>query len=535
MTASSYVSSMQRRSFALSLALLCLAMSSARADRTLAESTVVIYNKTVSESVDLAKFYAQRRGIARDHLIGVACSAEEEISRDEYDATIAEPLRAIFRQRGWWQFRVIDDKEKVFDSSIQFAAVMKGIPLKIRQNATPYPGDQPGAGPIAERNEACVDSEIAVLALAYKQISGAVPNPYFQSFRGIRDFENSILLLACRLDAPKASVVRRMIVDAIATEKAGLWGRAYVDASHNAAPAGAVGDQWMREIVDQFGKVGVPVVYDNSPGVFPSGYPATDCALYYGWYAGQATGPFADPDFRFVPGAVAIHIHSFSAATLRDPNANWAAPLLMHGAAATIGNVYEPYLQLTTHLNAFNDRLLHGFTLAESAYMATPTLSWMTTVVGDPLYRPYAAWLQLDASRDYVRSPNEWKTYHDFAVRNVSRAAPDYRTRARLIATRAKSGVMLEDLGGMEARDEDFAAATSLFQQARATYGKRDDILRVVIEEVDALVKDNRKKRAIDLVRSVLRIVSDSPTTPLLRLIEQSLTAPPPVPSATPP
>jgi hypothetical protein len=290
----------------------------------------------------------------------------------------------------------------------------------------------------------------------------------------------------------------------------------------------------MKEIAEQLGKVGVPVVYDNSPGVFPAGYPASDCALYYGWYAGAVTGPFADPSYRFVPGAVAVHIHSFSAATLRDPNANWVAPLLARGAAATVGNVYEPYLQLTAHLNTFNDRLLHGFTFAESAYMATPTLSWMSVMVGDPLYRPYLSWLQLDASRDYVRATNEWKTYHDFAVRNVSREAPDYRTRARLIAGRAKSGAMLEDLGGMEARDQNFAAATTLFQQARATYAKRDDILRVVIEEVDALVKDNRRKRAVELLRSVLRIVSGAPSAPLLQQMQQSLEAPAPVASPSP-
>ncbi len=515
------------------LAILLVRLASAQEQRSLPESTVVIYNKSVSESADLAKFYAQRRGIARDHLVAVECSADEEIGREEYETTIAQPIRDIFRQRGWWKYRVSDGKESVIDSTIQFAAVIKGMPLKIRQTVIPFGGDQPGEGPIADRSSAAVDSELATLALNYKQISGATANPYYQSFRGVRDFENSILLLTCRLDAPTSATVRRMITDSISAEKNGLWGRAYVDASHNLAPGASLGDAWMREICDQLAKVGVPVVYDNSPGVFPSGYPASDCALYYGWYTGQAAGPFADPDFRFVPGAIGVHIHSYSANSLHDPNANWVAPLLMHGAAASLGNVYEPYLQLTTNLSAFNDRLLHGFTFAESAYMATPSLSWMNVMVGDPLYRPYGSWMQLEA-RDYVRAPNEWKMYHDFAVRNISRAAPDYRTRARLVASRARNGLILEDLAGMEARDQKFSAAASLFQQARATYSKRDDILRVVIEEVDALVRDNRKKRAVDLLRQVLRIVPDAPATPLLRQMEQSLTAPPPAPTPGP-
>ena len=86
---------------------------------------------------------------------------------------------------------------------------------------------------------------------------------------------------------------------------------------------------------------------------------------------------------------------------------------------------------------------------------------------------------------------------------------------------------MIEDLGLMEARDGNFAAATSYYQQARTCYAARDDILRVVLEEADAWTKQNKTKRALDLVRSVLRVVPDAPATPLLRKIEHDLTTPP--------
>src|SRR5207244_5918627 len=108
---------------------------------------------------------------------------------------------------------------------------------------------------------------------------------------------------------------------------------------------------------------------------------------------------------------------------LRDPNANWVAPLITRGAAASIGNVYEPYLQLTSHLNVFNDRLLHGFTFAESAYMSIQALSWMSVMVGDPLYRPYGQWIQIDA-RDSTKGASDWKTYHTFHVKHASLPAP---------------------------------------------------------------------------------------------------------------
>jgi uncharacterized protein (TIGR03790 family) len=506
------------------------------AEQPLAPSTIVIYNKSAPESADLAKFYGQQRSIARDHLIALNCPVQEEISREEYDATIANPLREIFEKRHWWTLRESPEEQKSLTAtSIRFVAVMKGVPLKIRPLSTPYPGDDPTAGPVGNRNEASVDSELSVLGAFSSQISGAISNPYFQSFRAIGDFQNPALLLVCRLDAPTAAMVRRMITDAITAEKNGLWGRGYIDAAHNTSGGLQIGDKWLAEIQQQLRRVGVPVVYEDTPAIFPENYPMSDCAIYYGWYTGGVAGPFTQSDFRFVTGAVAVHIHSYSASTLRDPSANWVAPLVARGAVASLGNVYEPYLHLTTHLNTFNDRLLHGFTFAESAYMATPALSWMNVMVGDPLYRPYASWLQLGATRDVGKSASEWKMYHDFAVKNVTRPVAEYRNLARQLASRARNGAMIEDLGLMEAADGNFALATSYFQQARACYTKRDDILRAVLEEADGWIKQEKPKRALDVVRSTLRIVPDAPTAVLLRKMEQDLTAPSPPPLISPP
>ena len=505
----------------------------ADAEAPLTASTIVVYNKTVSDSVALATFYAQQRGIARDHLIGLACSTEEEISREEYDTTIAEPLREIFKQRQWWRLRDTPE-QTIAGSNIHFVATIKGIPLKIRGTTSPYPGDVPGPAPVLDRNEASVDSELATLAIPTRQISGPGDNPYFKSFRPITAIEDSTQLLVCRLDGPTTAAVRQIIVDSIAVEKNGLWGRAYIDSAHNTSGGMELGDKWLSEVKEQLHKVGVPVVYDDLPDVFPDGYPMTDCALYYGWYTQNVAGPFNQPGFRFVPGAVAIHIHSFSASTLRDPNVGWVGPLIARGAAASIGNVYEPFLQITAHLDLFNDRLLHGFTLAESAYASLPALSWMAVVVGDPLYRPYATWLQIDAARDSNKTAANWRMYHEFAIKYFPNSSSQYRLLARQAASRAKNCPMIEDLGLMEAGDGNFAGATSYFQQARTCYTARDDILRVVLEEADAWTKQNKPKRALDLVRSVLRIVSDAPATPLLRKIEHDLTTSPAIPPKKP-
>jgi uncharacterized protein (TIGR03790 family) len=505
----------------LPIILIFVCASLAFAEKPLVPATIVVFNADIPESVELARFYAQQRGIARDHLVGLSVSKTEEISRDEYDTMIRDPLRKIFSERDWWTMEKGKGAEpgRVITSSIRFVAVMKGIPLKIRP-ANDYPGDKSVPGPIGGRNDASVDSEIAALANFSNQISGILQNPYFQSYRAIIEVENSVILLVCRLDAPQVATVRRMITDAVETEKTGLWGRAYIDGAHNSAPGLALGDHWLTDARDELRKAGVPLIFDDAPEIFANSYPMSDCSLYFGWYAGTVSGPFTQPDFQFRRGAVAVHIHSFSASTLHDEKANWAGPLLTKGAAATLGNVYEPYLQMTAHLNLFNDRLLHGFTFAESAYMATPALSWMPVMVGDPLYRPFAAWLQLDGN---PKTPSDWSAYHEFAVKNASLPAPEYRAAAKQFAARTRNAPMLEDLGLLEVAAENYTGATGCFDLARTLYTKRDDILRTVLSEADALGKDKKQKRALDLIRTVLRISPDAPASSLLRKKEGEL------------
>src|SRR5215210_4390305 len=154
-------------------------------ETALAPATLVVFNSSVSESEELAKFYAEKRGIARDHVVGLPCSVAEEITREEYDRTIAEPLRAILRERNWWNVRgAAGERPFLVENSIRFVALIKGMPLKIQGTADPYPGDNPQPGAVGTRNDASVDSELSLLGRFAPEISGAVANPYFQSYRG---------------------------------------------------------------------------------------------------------------------------------------------------------------------------------------------------------------------------------------------------------------------------------------------------------------------------------------------------------------
>jgi tetratricopeptide (TPR) repeat protein len=114
-------------------------------------------------------------------------------------------------------------------------------------------------------------------------------------------------------------------------------------------------------------------------------------AFYCGWYEENANGPFTQKNVEFLPGAFAYHLHSYSAAELRSPTNHWVGPLLAKGATCTMGCVDEPYLSCTPDVAVFCARfILQGFSFGEAAYASQNALSWQITIIGDPLYRPFA-------------------------------------------------------------------------------------------------------------------------------------------------
>lgn len=506
------------------------AASALRADGIDSSSTLVVYNKNDPDSQGLAQYYANRRSIPSNQVVGLDCPAAEEIQRADYEGGIAAPLRALFRKRGWWTFgRDASGRQVVTSSTIRFVALVRGIPLKIANDPAIPPSDTIPNLPaqIASRNDASVDSELATLGMPLPGPAGIVPNPYFRRFTAIRD--NPVypgILLTARLDGPTPFIVRAMIDDAVAAEKGGLEGWSYVDARGITTGGYAEGDQWLANVAGLMRTQGLPVLFDNLPPTFPAGYPIADAAVYFGWYAGAADGPFADTAFQFQTGAVAVHIHSFSASTLRSTTANWCGPLLARGAAATLGNVYEPYLSLTANLDVFQDRLMSGFTLAESAWMAQKALSWMGVVVGDPLYRPYASWRAVGG----LPSANSWKTYRRIVLGadgNTVQAASDLRAAAGESGT----SMFVEALGAAQVAAGDPTGALASFDLALNLAKDPATRIRLDLESIQTLLALGRRP---DAAARALSATSGLPPGPRRDLFARFSTGPLPSPSIEP-
>ncbi len=522
--------------FAITLLFLAATLCSARADkRSESDSTLVVFNTRDPDSAPLARYYAGKRKIPSENIVGLDCPLTEEITRAEYDEDIAAPLRKILTERNLWKTHG-DGSQTVVDANlIRFVALIRGVPLKIARTTTPYEGDkQPGLDAFKDKNEASVDSELACLGYFSRVISGPLTNPYYRKFTAISDINLPQLMLVCRLDAPTPAIVRGMIDDAIDTEKNGLWGFAYID-SRNIKEGGlAIGDKWLNNIAADAKKEGIPVIQDNGPDVFPADYPFQYAAFYYGWYAENAYGPFADPNFRFCKGAVACHIHSFSAVTVRDPDKNWAGPLLSRGASAVLGNVYEPYLGLTPNLDIFHNRLVYGFTFAESAYMSEMGVSWMSTFLCDPLYRPF----KIVDDRDFDTLPKpqaEFAAYRAGVRVWFKDGRPAGEKKLQTLGRELHSGIVYESLGLLQAGENDFLAAIDSFDEARKYYKDDDDVIRVAIHEVSILRAMGKFQQAHVVTADVLKDSPVSLASALLHKIDSEISATPtPGPTPTP-
>jgi uncharacterized protein (TIGR03790 family) len=250
----------------------------------------------------------------------------------------------------------------------------------------------------AQKNEtgASFDSELSLVMWPDDyQLLRWQPNylrPGFDNSQ-LRKFRRT--LMVARIDAPTIQLAKGLVDTAMQVEQAGLRGKVYIDArglgkleEPNVAP-GSYADFDRGLLATAKGikeQTKLEVVLDTGPSLFQPGQ-CKDAALYCGWYS---LSKYVDA-FEWKPGAVAYHLASAEATTLRDPASQaWCKRLLEDGVCATIGPVYEPYLIAFPRPEEFFALLLQGdLTLVECYYRTQPFNSWMMTLIGDPLYRPF--------------------------------------------------------------------------------------------------------------------------------------------------
>lgn len=356
------------------LALLVSAVASALTPQQL----VVVYNEKSPLSKKAALRYAELRRIPQENLVGLQVRSGN-FSREHYTKQVEQPLLKLAQERNW---RLASAVSRGGSKDIYALLVMPDMPLLV--------GGIPGVKNVQplQKSSATLDGELALLGARYS-LAGTTNNLSFDASRRFQETPPAALSV-CRIDASDEETIMRMIEEPVQVEKQGLWGWVVVD-SGGPYP---MGDDWICGVAALAQRAWQPLFHESSRKTLAKNFPMMQgVAVYFGWYAYPANGPFAPTSpnaFRFEPGAIAFHLHSYSCGSIKDAKM-WVPALLKRGAVVSAGNASEPYLHATIHPDIFYNRLLRGYTVAEAALQATPYLSWQNLVLGDPLYRPFAA------------------------------------------------------------------------------------------------------------------------------------------------
>jgi len=384
----------------------------------------IIVNKNVPESRQVADHYIAKRGVPKTNLIELDLPKGEDISRGDYDSKLAEPIRVALKEKKDAAKVLLTtygvplrvgtqppdaEQQKELDSfrpdlaiarkklaELEKKDVQRGNldlawaelfrravnQLQFREKTLTHP-----------ESHACVDSELMLLWWPKYRFERWVPNPlYFQASDNYRKTAPSVVM-TCRLDGPTVEIAKRLIDDSIAVEAKGLSGDVVIDS--RGIPFNGKGDsghgyggydESMREAAKLLEGGGMKVILDTKNEVLPANS-AKGVAIYCGWYS---HANFVDC-CEYVPGAVAWHLASSEATTLRNKDSKvWCPNLLKKGVCATFGPVAEPYTVGFPKPAEFFGYLATGeYTLVEAYSRTVVMCSWMTVLVGDPLYNPF--------------------------------------------------------------------------------------------------------------------------------------------------
>jgi len=336
-----------------------------------AGSVLVVVNQTSPLSQEIAEYYARRRHIPSSNICRLNVQPDEEISRDEYQARIADPIGAFLRAHH-------------LEEKILYIVTTAGLPLRVGGHGVGLPSEI-----------ASVDSELALLYSDIHSHPHAAPsgivNPFFGKINAPFRHPDFPIYLVTRLAGYDFSDVKGTIDRSLEARNRGVF---VIDLR---ASDKTGGNRWLLQAAAQLPKQ--RVILDISSNVL---YNEPNVIGYASWGSNDPDRKQRQLGFHWLPGAIMTEYVSTNARTFARPPDNWSfsspanasfggssqsltADYIHEGVTGASGHVAEPLLQFTPRPDILLPAYYRGRNLAESYYLSIRALSWMNIVIGDPL------------------------------------------------------------------------------------------------------------------------------------------------------
>jgi uncharacterized protein (TIGR03790 family) len=325
---------------------------------------VININSAISDSI--GSYFAANRNIPSSNIARINVPTTEEI-----DSLQFEDLRAQLEQ-------IILARN--LQNQINYIVTTKGVPLKVlRSNSF---------------TSSSVESELTLILGNYTSFiggNGCIQSPYFGQNENFSHAKYGIYLVT-RLDGYNFTDVKGIIDRAAIAPTSNISKSKVVlneDPLWNSA-AGFLNNN-MNQASNDLQNQNIQTVLETSTSflMYQTG------VLGYASWGSNDHNPIvavnhAIPSNSYLPGAIAETYVSTSGRSFSTPQVygqSLIADLIKEGVTGAKGYVYEPYSSSMAHVETLFPMYVSGFTLAESYYSASPYLSWMDVIVGDPKCR----------------------------------------------------------------------------------------------------------------------------------------------------
>jgi uncharacterized protein (TIGR03790 family) len=350
----------------LSIGLLTASLTATASPVQTYNDVLVVINTNSTISEEIGSYFAAQRGIPANNIVRISVPVTEEITDAQF-IDLRTKLEGVITSRG-------------LTNSINYIVTTKGMPLKINRGSSTA--------------NASVESELTLILGAYAVNIGQPSRMRSPYYRVRADFSHATygIYHVTRLDGYTSADIHGMIDRATVVPSAVPSTAKFVlDQDPNwTALAGQLNTN-LQTASTLLASKGLGVTLNTTTTYLTR---QTGVMAYASWGSSDngsaSVTDYAKQYNTYLPCAIGETYVPSSARTFTSPvvyGQSAIADMIAEGITGVKGYVYDPLASAMSDVSTAFPMYAEGYSIAESFYSASPYLSWMDVVVGDPKAR----------------------------------------------------------------------------------------------------------------------------------------------------